>query len=295
MRGPVAMLAWLPISALAAFAFWMCGSSPAAAEQRPQASPWKTAYAARLRLIGSGAGGLTLEEGQRLAALQIELEPNWKTYWRMPGEAGVAPEFDWSKSSNVQSVTVLYPAPRRYPDQGGDAIGYSQGVTFPLLVTPKEASEAAELVLDFTFGICRDICIPLEVGLRMSLPPLPASTLVHPLVSAALEQVPQPAIVAKPETPRLTEVSGSVAEAPRRLTLTTASPAEDEVEVFVEAPDGLFVPLPVRSQGPQPPGTAVFVVDLARSYDAMELVGKPLRITVVGRTGASETIFTPEK
>src|SRR5687767_7822730 len=45
------------------------------------------------------------------AAIQIRLEPGWKTYWRYPGDSGVPPTFDFSASDNVKSVRVAYPAP----------------------------------------------------------------------------------------------------------------------------------------------------------------------------------------
>ncbi len=35
------------------------------------------------------------------AVLQVRLEGEWKTYWRSPGEGGVAPSFDFSTSSNI--------------------------------------------------------------------------------------------------------------------------------------------------------------------------------------------------
>ena len=34
--------------------------------------------------------------GTRMVALHLRLAPEWKTYWRSPGEAGIPPEFDWS-------------------------------------------------------------------------------------------------------------------------------------------------------------------------------------------------------
>ena len=45
------------------------------------------------------------------AGIEIKLKQGWKTYWRYPGDSGVPPAFDFSKSQNVKSVTVLYPAP----------------------------------------------------------------------------------------------------------------------------------------------------------------------------------------
>ena len=48
---------------------------------------------------------------------------------------------DFSKSQNVKAVTVLYPAPARFPDgAGGNSIGYKGVVILPLHVVPQDAA-----------------------------------------------------------------------------------------------------------------------------------------------------------
>ncbi len=50
-------------------------------------------------------------DGSRIAAIAIDLAPGWYTYWRIPGEAGIAPRFDWSRSRNLASVAAEWPRP----------------------------------------------------------------------------------------------------------------------------------------------------------------------------------------
>ncbi len=95
-----------------------------------------------------------------VGGLEIELDHGWKTYWRVPGDAGIPPQFDWSKSKNLKSIEVLWPAPHRSHDQGGEAIGYKGRVVFPLRIVPENPDEPVELNLSFFFGVCQDICIP---------------------------------------------------------------------------------------------------------------------------------------
>ena len=86
--------------------------------------------------------------GKPVAGVEIALDEGWKTYWRFPGEAGgVPPSFDWAKSDNVASVTVLYPAPKRLTDKAGDTLGYKSSVVFPVLVEPKDATKPVTLRL----------------------------------------------------------------------------------------------------------------------------------------------------
>ena len=92
--------------------------------------------------------------------LEIELDPGWKTYWRLPGDAGIPPQFDWSKSKNLKSIEILWPAPQRFSDAGGETIGYKDRVVFPLRIVPENPDAPVELDLSLFFGVCQDICIP---------------------------------------------------------------------------------------------------------------------------------------
>ena len=72
-----------------------------------QASAWVELMNSRIRLVrGLGPAPGVFEIG-----VQIQLEPGWKTYWRMPGDAGIPPEFDFSRSSNLARVDIAWPAP----------------------------------------------------------------------------------------------------------------------------------------------------------------------------------------
>ena len=56
--------------------------------------------------------GWRMANGIHMAALQLDLAPGWKTYWRQPGDSGLAPRFDFSQSEGVQKVEVIYPTPK---------------------------------------------------------------------------------------------------------------------------------------------------------------------------------------
>src|SRR4051812_8703909 len=68
-------------------------------------SDWAAGNNSRARLLS----------GNGIAGVEVQMPDGWKTYWRSPGDAGgVPPSFDWSKSSNLESAQVLYPAPKRF-------------------------------------------------------------------------------------------------------------------------------------------------------------------------------------
>jgi len=125
------------------------------------------------------------------AGLDLTLDKGWKTYWRMPGEAGVPPQFDWSGSSNVKSVTVLWPAPTRFTDDGGETVGYKGHVVFPLDIIAEDAGKPADLRLAVFLGVCDVICIP--VNLDISLIQAAAAPADASLIAAFAARVPEKA------------------------------------------------------------------------------------------------------
>ncbi len=97
------------------------------------------------------------------AGVEIKLDPGWKTYWRDPGDSGVPPTLDFSGSDNVKSVTVLWPAPERFPDgAGGNSIGYLDHVILPLRIAPQDAAKQSSLQLKLGYDICGNMCVPVE-------------------------------------------------------------------------------------------------------------------------------------
>ena len=110
----------------------------------------------------------------RLAAVVIHLQPGWKTYWRLPGDGGVPPRFDFSGSENVKAedVRVLWPAPSRFTDPvAGDVIGYKDLAVFPLLVTPADPARTVRLDMRLDYGVCGEICTSTTATATLVLPP----------------------------------------------------------------------------------------------------------------------------
>jgi DsbC/DsbD-like thiol-disulfide interchange protein len=102
---------------------------------RAASSDWVSEAHGAARLISAveatGAGA-RLDVG-----LQLHLTPGWHTYWRTPGDAGIAPAIDWSGSENLAGAAIAWPAPRRLPSVGGlETVGYEDGVVLPITVTP---------------------------------------------------------------------------------------------------------------------------------------------------------------
>lgn len=254
------------------------------------ASPWVELNSARVRLL---AGPAVAKPGKSyLAGVEITLAEGWKTYWRTPGDAGVPPLFEWAGSTNVASVEVRYPAPSRLPEPGAESLGYKGAVIFPLEVVPKDAAKPVGLELVVSLGICREICIPAEARLSLTLPPSLLEGKPVPAVAAALERVPKPAAKAAASAPRLERTKAILeGERPRLVIEARFAPGSRGGDVFIEAPDGIYIPQPKRL--PEGSGdTLRFEVDLSRGDNARELRGKTLTLTLVSDAGAAEATWT---
>src|SRR5690348_17144494 len=129
------MKALVPPHIAFAFVIALCASSWLTAACAQDASPWQRDGHSALRLLAGSRSGTVL-----LGGVALQLQPGWKTYWRSPGDSGVPPRFDFSKSDNVEAVTVLWPAPLMFDDgAGGHSMGYHDKVVLPLRIVVKNA------------------------------------------------------------------------------------------------------------------------------------------------------------
>lgn len=134
--------------------------------------------------------GWQTESGTRMAAVELTLAPGWKTYWRSPGEAGIPPSFDFSGSTNLQSVTFHWPRPSVFDLNGMTTIGYHDGVVLPMEITPKDPSAPVTLLMGMDLGVCSDICMPAALRFEADLSGQGAPDTA---IRAALADLPRPA------------------------------------------------------------------------------------------------------
>lgn len=243
------------------------------------ASAWAEGHSSRARLVG-GAG---------MAGVEVQLPEGWKTYWRTPGDAGgVPPAFDWSGSTNLESAKVLYPAPKRFTDRSGETVGYKGNVTFPVRLVAKDPSKPIDVQLSVDYGVCKDICIPAQAKLTLTVPP--DATMPEELI-AAMAKVPAPPAGRRENDPALKRAIVDLAAPKPHVVLETEFPAGAEhVDAFVEGPEGAYIPLP-KKIADNGKGGVTFQIDLDKDVDIAALKGKPLTATIVSDKGQSEATF----
>jgi len=240
-----------------------CVLAPARAED--SASAWATGSKSAARLIAAPGES----DGAYRAGIEIKLPPQTITYWRAPGESGVPPVFDFSKSVNLRSAEVSFPAPKRIDEAGSEIFGYEGSVVLPIRVVPEDRGKPVTLDLQLDYAACEKICLPVRASLQLALPAKDADQ--AGALAAAEAAVPRPL---SPE-----EIAREVAIAPVpgaekpswRLVWRGSTPAQD---LFAEAPELYF--LETRREG------EAFLITLAEHPKDRSLPDQPVRFTLTG-------------
>src|SRR5215470_8643777 len=157
------MTAIVPIRAVLGFAATLFACSLFAEARAQDASPWQKDGHSAVRLLAGSRSGAVL-----LGGIAFQLQRGWKTYWRSPGDSGVPPRFDFSKSDNVEAVTVMWPAPLKFDDgAGGHSLGYHDQVVLPLRIVAKAADKPVTLRAEINYAVCEKLCVPVEASAEL--------------------------------------------------------------------------------------------------------------------------------
>jgi suppressor for copper-sensitivity B len=157
---------------------------------RAAASAWDSHPHGSARLVT--ATEATASSAQLDMGLQLRLTPGWHTYWRTPGDAGLAPTIDWAGSDNLAGAAIAWPAPQRLPSLAGlETVGYVDGVVLPITATLANPGAALHLHAEVDYASCKEVCIPYHASLDVVLPAgLAQPGSEAPLVTTALAFVP---------------------------------------------------------------------------------------------------------
>lgn len=230
------------------------------------------------------------------AGVELKMDKGWHVYWRTPGDAGLAPDFDWSGSTNLADTKVFWPAPKRYNAFGIDNFVYETRVLFPIDITPK-TDGAVDLNLDLDLLACADICVPENIKLSLSLPQgTPDLSKEADLIVEAKKILPQenPAFGYDIYDTELVQDEDSVFLATR--VLTDKKPAK--LDLFIETAQQHAFGKPEYRYNAQQQElliTALYTGTM-ESFEslAQEIAETPVTLTLVTKQGAVETRVTPQ-
>jgi DsbC/DsbD-like thiol-disulfide interchange protein len=269
----------VPLRAALGFAATLLVSSLTTGARAQDASPWQRDGHSAVRLLAGSRSGAVL-----LGGIAFELQRGWKTYWRTPGDSGVPPRFDFSKSENIETVTVLWPAPTKFDDgAGGHSLGYHDAIVLPLRIVAKNADKPVTLRADIDYAVCEKLCIPVKANAELGF--TSAASTEDSALFAALDRVPKPANIGDPNPLTIRDVKRDGKSA---VLVDVVSADAREVNLFVEGPTpdwGLPVPKLLEHS---PPGVKRFAFDLDGVPPGVSPEGAALKFTLVGGERAYE-------
>ena len=273
------MIVIVPMRAALGIAATLSVACTAIEVRAEDASAWQRDTHSAIRLLAGSRSGAVL-----LGGIAIQLQPGWKTYWRTPGDSGVPPRFDFSKSDNVEAVTVLWPAPMKFDDgAGGFSLGYKKLVVLPLRIAVKNTDKPVTLRADISYAVCDKLCVPVDARAELAFASV-ASTEDGNL-SDALNAVPKPATVGDPNPLTIRDVKR---DGKANVLVDVSAPDGKDVSLFVEGPTPDWaLPVPKLIEG-GPAGVKRFVFELDGLPTGASADGAALKLTLVSGDKAYE-------
>lgn len=168
----------------------LCVLSTATAPLRAASSDWHHVEGGAIRLVESAAPA---EDGSRRAALEIKLNPGWKTYWQDPGSSGVPPIVSTMQGGVATTAKLQFPTPKWFDDEYGDWAGYDDTVTIAVSLERSSEPVGTPTKANVFLGICETICIPVHVDIVVDKGLNQAVAADEQIVAAAFDALPAPA------------------------------------------------------------------------------------------------------
>ncbi|EIZ1172001.1 thioredoxin family protein [Vibrio vulnificus] len=131
--------------------------------------------------------------------LEVRLAGDWKTYWRSPGEGGIAPSMTWARSKNLSDIVWYWPHPKRFELLGIETLGYKGNVIFPMTLHVDDLDAPVLLDVDLTLSSCTTVCVLTDYPFEISFTPseMKLSEAAMHIYAQGMSLVPKPSPLIK--------------------------------------------------------------------------------------------------
>ncbi|NBV05873.1 MAG: hypothetical protein EBS06_01375 [Proteobacteria bacterium] len=108
------------------------------------------------------------ENGEKklIAAIEFKIKDGWKIYGQGSDGIGLPPSFDLSESKNYLKHEIIWPKAEEQEEKIGNEVfkysAYHGDVILPINIDLKDNSKESELVLKLNYGLCKEVCIPVN-------------------------------------------------------------------------------------------------------------------------------------
>ena len=114
-----------------------------------------------------------VQAGQPLwLGLQLQHQPGWHTYWRNPGDSGLATQLQWQLPAGMKAGNTLWPTPQMIPVGNMVNHGFEGRVLLavPVKVTGSITGREIDIRLQADWLVCKEECIPQSGQFALKLP-----------------------------------------------------------------------------------------------------------------------------
>lgn len=106
-----------------------------------------------------------------LAGIRLQMDPGWHTYWRNPGDSGMATKVEWQLPAGVTAGELRWPPPEKMPESGLTTYVYTNDVILlvPLKLSTDLRPGRLELKAKLAWLECQVLCVPGAAAVEASL------------------------------------------------------------------------------------------------------------------------------
>jgi len=108
------------------------------------------------------------ENKNNLIGIKMDMQKNWHTYWKNPGDSGGPIKIKWDTDENIKIGEIKWPRPELIPYEPLMTYGYKDFVIFPFEYIKKDSLNS-KIKLNIDFLICDDVCVPEKALIETSL------------------------------------------------------------------------------------------------------------------------------
>ncbi len=115
----------------------------------------------------------TLQRGKSgWTAVHLKMRPGWHTYWRNPGDSGLATTIKWTLPRGVSASPIVWPRPDKFMARTIAGYGYAGDVALlsTISVPTQLASKNITIGAVVSWLACEQVCIPGSQQLHITLP-----------------------------------------------------------------------------------------------------------------------------
>jgi thiol:disulfide interchange protein DsbD len=105
-------------------------------------------------------------------AVRLKMEEHWHTYWKNPGDSGLATSLEWTLPEGWSAGPIVWPVPQTVEVGGLVSYAYEGEVFLLTEIRPGVVPSSGRVVLEVAADwlVCKEICLPGSARLTLVLP-----------------------------------------------------------------------------------------------------------------------------